>query len=127
MPLEILVVLVVGGISAIAVSLHLLGHSARCVMDEAAARAAWLRQFPGQEVQSVTLAADGHAALVETSAGRGLVWAMGAATTARPLAGAVPQATGKGLRIRLRDYTAPGVTVTLAPAERAIWQERLGS
>lgn len=127
MPLEILVVMVVGGISAIAVALHLLGKSARVMLTEESARAAWARQFPDCPVKSVSLSADAHAALLCTAEGQGLVWALGADTAARSLKGAHLDATDNGLSIRFDDFTAPKVGVALSPAERKAWRETVNA
>ena len=63
MPLELLLVLVIGGIAGIAVLLHVLGFSRSLTFeDEAAARAAWLRAFPDDTVTGVTLSESQSAA-----------------------------------------------------------------
>jgi hypothetical protein len=126
MPLSILLPMVVLGIAGIAVLLHLLGLSRRAVLaDEAAARAAWLREYPGDAPVRVTLCHDRSAALIETGRGRGVVWPMGADTTARHLDGARLTPTRTGLRIDLPDYTAPRVHLTLDAGESARWQATL--
>ena len=121
MPLEILVVMVVGGIGAIALALHLLGKSEPVALTEDSARVAWLRQFPEDQPQVVTVARDGHAALVETPGGRGLVWSFGADTVARKLVGAAVQDTATGLRVSFGDYAAPDLRIALEPDERRHW------
>ncbi|MEQ8899900.1 MAG: hypothetical protein RID11_07105 [Roseovarius sp.] len=126
MPLSILLPMVVLGIACIAVLLHLLGLSRRATLpDAAAARAAWLREFPGDAPVHVTLCQDHSAALIETETGRGVVWPMGADTTARHLTGARTRRTKTGLRLDLPDYTAPRIHLTLAPDEAAAWQDAL--
>lgn len=126
MPLSILLPMVVLGIACIAVLLHLLGLSRRAVLaDEAAARAAWLREFPTDTPLHVTLCQDRCAALIETGRGRGVVLPMGADTTARYLTGARARVGATGLRLDLPDYTAPRIHLTLAPDEVAAWQDAL--
>jgi len=126
MPLSILLPMVALGIAGIAVLLHLLGLSRRAVLaDAAAARAAWLREFPGDAPARVTLCHDRSAALIETETGRGVVWGMGADTTARYLDGARLTSTKTGLRIDLPDYTAPRIHLTLDATEAAHWQDAL--
>lgn len=122
MPLSILLPMVVLGIAGIAVLLHLLGLSQPATFDnEAAARRAWLREFPEDTPTRVILSHDRHAALVETPQGAGIVWPMGADSTARYLDGAQVTQTDTGLRITLPDYTAPRITLTLDPEEARHW------
>lgn len=126
MPLSILLPLVVLGIAGIAVLLHLLGLSRRAVLaDEATARAAWLREFPSDAPARVMLCHDRSAALIETGKGRGVVWPVGADTTARYLTDARASPTKTGLRIDLPDYTAPRIHLTLDAGEAAEWQDAL--
>ena len=122
MPLELLLILVLGGIAGIAGLLHVLGKSARTVLDANSARAAWVRQFPDTPVDDVSVSRDGHAALVRTRHGMGLVWAFGADTVARRLQDFELAAQGTALRVRFHDYTAPGVTLHQSPHERDTWQ-----
>ncbi|QFT94131.1 hypothetical protein FIU86_14870 [Roseovarius sp. THAF9] len=122
MPLSILLPMVVLGIAGIAVLLHLLGLSKPATFeDEAAARRAWLREFPEDTPTRVILSHNRHAALIETANGPGVVWPMGADTTARHLDGARITQTDTGLRIDLPDYTAPRITLTLDPDEASLW------
>jgi len=126
MPLSILLPMVLLGIAGLAGLMHLLGLSRRTrLADAAAARAAWLREFPGDASVTVTLCRDGSAALIATARGHGLVWGVGADTTARHLSGARLLPTRRGLRIDLPDYTAPHIRLSLDPDEAAAWQEAL--
>ncbi len=83
MPLIVLLVLVVGGIAGIAVLLHLIGLSKAKVFDQSSARAAWLREWPQACVQDIDLSQDHRVALIHSTHGPGLVWAMGADIAAR--------------------------------------------
>ncbi|EBA15052.1 hypothetical protein RSK20926_04192 [Roseobacter sp. SK209-2-6] len=128
MPLEILLILVIGGIGAIAVLLHLTGRSRLRRMDMTTAGAAWLRQFPESEVKHITLSGDGLAALVfttEDEAPVGLVWSFGDDTVARYLNPLVLRETKKGLQFRLPDFAAPEVSLQLTPEEKQNWQRLL--
>jgi len=130
MPLELLLILVVGGISAIALLLHLSGRSQPKVMTEPQAREAWFRQFPENPILELTLAKDGHAALVRTgddNAPLGLVWSFGADTVARFLEGAKLSPCQQGLHLHLADFSAPAVQLHLSQAEAALWQELIES
>ena len=124
MPLSVLLPLVMFGIAGIAVLLHLLGWSRPAVLeDETAAQEAWLEEFPDDPPKRIVLSHDKHAALVETPKGRGVVWPMGADTTARYLDGAKISTTTNGLRITLPDYTAPRVHLTLDRDEADQWPQ----
>jgi hypothetical protein len=123
MPLSILLPMVIAGIAGIALLLHLLGLSKPALIaDEAHARRAWLREYPDDPPLRVMLCRARSAALIETARGYGVVWPMGADTTARPLAGARLAATGSGLTLDLPDYTAPRIRLRLSPEEAAQWQ-----
>ena len=125
MPLELLLILVVGGIAAIALLLHLTGRSGLTVLDEGQTRKAWVRQFPESPIADLTLARDGHAALIRTaddSAPLGLVWSFGADTVARFLDDAKLSPCKKGLHLRIADFSAPAVQLHLNQPEAMLWQ-----
>jgi hypothetical protein len=123
-----LLVLVVGGIGAIALALHLLGLSERKVfVDAHEAGAVWDSEFPDAPVRHGTLSDDRHAALIDTKGGqRGVVWPMGADATARYLSGAKITKTKNGLNIRLPDFTAPRISLRLGEGEVGKWAETGG-
>ncbi|SLN64092.1 hypothetical protein PEL8287_03516 [Roseovarius litorisediminis] len=122
MPLSILLPMVVIGIAGLVLLLHLLGLSHPATLTgDADARAAWAREFPDDTATRVILSHDHHAALIETARGTGIVWHMGADTTARYLAGAHITRTARGLRIDLPDYTAPHINLTLDADEADKW------
>ena len=122
MPLGILLPLVICGIAGIAVLLHVLGRSKPAsLVDEHAARAAWSDEFPDDPATTVVLSHDHRAALLQTRKGPGLVWPMGADTTARFLTDAKITQTTTGLRIDLPDYTAPHIDLRLDPDEARRW------
>lgn len=122
MPLPVLLVLVIGGIAGIALLLHLTGRSRVLVMSAEDARTAWHRHMPDDEILDVIVSYTGHAALVTTSQGPGLVWAFGADTTARHLRDYDMLETEDGLQILFHDFTAPSVTLRLTEPERAHWR-----
>lgn len=125
MPLNVLIILVVGGISLIAMLLHGLGKSRLTVLSSEGARTAWNRHFPDDEVIDVTVAQDGHAALVQTSEGPGLLWSFGADTVARHLRNFDLLEKAGSLRIKFHDFTAPRVTLHLNEIERPVWQKMM--
>ncbi len=125
MPLYILLALVVGGIAVIGVLLHGLGKSRLTVLNRDSARAAWRRHFPGDDLRAVTIAANGHAALVETASGPGLLWSFGADTVARHLRDFELKSEPDRLCVNFHDFTAPRVTLHLTDAERRLWQKMM--
>lgn len=125
MSLNILLILVVGGIAVLALLLHVLGKSRRMVLTTEDARTAWHRHFPDDEILGLTVAHDGHAALVQTNQGPGLLWAFGADTVARYLRDFDLVDKPGHLSVIFHDFTAPRVTLHLSDAERPIWQEMM--
>ena len=126
MPLHILGPMVVIGIAGIVVILHLLGLSRTRRFDsEAEARAAWEREMDDAAVTRVILCHNHAAALIETEQGPGVVWPMGADSTARYLSGARIDRTADGIVIRLPDFTAPRIRLRLDPDEAALWLTEL--
>jgi hypothetical protein len=126
MPLHILIILVVGGIGLIALLTYMFGLSKPLRFDsDAVVRAAWLRQFPEDEVSAIHIAPDKSAALIETATGPGIVFALGADSCAHRLEGAEIRDTPGGLRILFHDFAAPRLDVALDPAARARWQQIL--
>lgn len=122
MPLGILIPMVVIGITGITLLLHLLGQSQIVTLaDDEAARSAWLREYPDAMPTRVVLSHDHHAALVETAQGYGVVWPMGADTTARMLRNSQIERTAGGLRIDLADFAAPHINLHLDADEADLW------
>lgn len=129
MPLPLLGALVVLGIGGVVLLVHLLRLSRPLgFADEAAARAAYLADYPDDEVVSVLLADDGHAAVLGTRAGLGLVAALGAGRLTRRLGpgdlSGVEERRG-ALRLRLDDWGAPAVTLACADAARRSEMKRM--
>jgi hypothetical protein len=123
MSLNILVILVIGGIAAIAALLHFSGRSAQRVLSPDEARAEWLRHFPDDPVEDLRVTHDGHAAILRTEQGPGLLWAFGTDTVARQLRDFDLVETERGLRVSFHDMTAAAVTLHLDADERGTWQE----
>ena len=122
MPLPILFALVVLGIAGVIALVHLSGVSSPKTFDtEDDARAAWAREFPDLPAGTVTLTAKRAAALVMTDDGPGLIWPMGADSTARLLRGARAKALPTGLDLHLPDRSAPRLRLVLTPQEARAW------
>lgn len=128
MSLTVLIALVVAGIAGVALLIHTTGLSQpRRFTTEAEARAAWTREFPLTDVTGVTLCRSGRAALIATPSDPGVVWPMGADSTARGLTNARVTPREGGLTLHLPDYAAPTVRLHLDPDEIALWAERIGT
>jgi hypothetical protein len=125
MPLNVLLILVVGGISLIALLLHVLGKSRRITLSREDARAAWHRHFPDDQILDVTVASDGHAALVQTGQGPGLLWSFGADTVARHLRDYDLLDQPDHVKVIFHDFSAPSAILHLTKAERAAWQKMM--
>ena len=123
MPLYILLLLVVGGISGVALLLHVLGKSKPVVLSANDARTAWLRLFPDDTISDIKIAENGRAALIATEHGPGLVWSFGIDTVARYLTDFSLSETKTRLKVKFHDFSAPKVSLTLTETERAIWRE----
>ena len=126
MPLTILGPLVVIGILAIALILHLLGRTApRRFASEAEARDAWAREYPENMAVTVLLSSDNRAALIRATRGLGLVWCFGDDTVARVVTKSKTRPTAKGLAFERREFAARHINVTLNADDLATWQTQL--
>lgn len=122
MPLEILLVLVVGGIAGVTVLLHLTGRSQRYVLSPETASRQWARHFPDDTVLDVTVAHDHHAALVRTEKGPGLLWSFGADTVAQHLLNYDLLDRTNGFEILFHDFGTPKAIIQLDEFERTHWR-----
>lgn len=129
MPLEILGVLVVLGIGGVVLLVHLTRLSKPALLtDEAAARAAFLADYPDARIRAAHLADDNRAALIEAEDAPGLVAVIGAGRLTRRLApGEVSalKAHETGLRLRLADWSAPEIDFACADGARRDTLKRL--
>ncbi|MCE8006888.1 hypothetical protein [Aestuariivita sp.] len=122
MPIELLLILVVVGIAGIAGLTWLAGLAKPRELDEQDARSEWARHYPDDQIASVWITHDQHAALVITEQGPGLLWVMGADTVARHLLDFDIMDEPHGLSVLFHDYTAPKVHLHLDEDERLVWQ-----
>jgi hypothetical protein len=119
MTLELLLTLVGGAITGIALLLHLTGHSRSFdIADTRIARQEWLRHFPDDTFRAAYLGA--NAALIDSEPGMGLLRPFGADTVARRIHRLTE--TPKGINIDFADFAAPALTLTLDPQTRATWR-----
>jgi len=122
MPLEILLVLVVGGIAGITLLLHLTGKSRVRMLTPENARSEWLRHAPDDDIIDVTVAHDRRSALVRTHTGNGLLWSFGADTVARHLLDFDWLDHPDGFEIQFHDFSTPKVIIRLDDFERPHWR-----
>lgn len=125
MSLTLLVFIVVAGIAAVVIAVHMTGGSVRAELDgEEAARRRFAEDFPDLAPASVWLTRDRCAAIIGLEDGRvGIVRALGGKfltrlVTAGDLVGA-PRASDGTVCVRLRDFTWRGGVFRFADAEEA--------
>lgn len=123
MPLEILLVLVVGGIAGVTLLLHLTGRSQQFNLSANSARDQWIRHFPDDTVIDVTVAHNGHAALVRTETGPGLLWSFGADTVAQHLLDYDLLDRTDGFEIQFHNFGTPKAIIHLDEFERRHWRD----
>lgn len=121
MSLTVLIGLVVAGIALIALLLHLTGRSRRRSLDQDSARGEWLRHFPGDDIREIVVSNDGHAAILLTDEGPGLLWAFGADTVGRRLQDFDLIEDGDSLLVQFHDFATPSVRLTLDDFEKTHW------
>ena len=125
MSLPLLVAIVVVGIAAVVIAVHMTGGSRVARLDdEAAARERFGDDHPDLEVRRVFLTADGRAAILDLADGRaGIVHALGGKFLTRLVGAAdvagAPRASGGRLALRLRDFTWPGGVFVFAQDQDA--------
>ncbi|WP_170762214.1 hypothetical protein [Ruegeria lacuscaerulensis] len=122
MPLEILLVLVVGGIVGITVLLHLTGKSRIRALTPESVRSEWLRHAPDDDIIDITIAHDRRSALIRTETGNGLLWSFGADTVARHLLDFDWLEHPEGFEVQFHDFSTPKVIIRLDEFERPHWQ-----
>jgi hypothetical protein len=125
MSLTLLVIIVVAGIAAVVIAVHMTGGSARATLDgEEAARLRFADDFPEVAPASVWLTRDGSSAIIGLQDGRvGIVHALGGKfltrlVTADDLVG-TPRASEGAVTLRLRDLTWHGGTLIFDDMEQA--------
>ncbi len=121
MPLEILLVLVVGGIAGITAMLHLTGRSRLRVLTPETAASEWLRHAPDDVVIDITIANDQHSALIRTETGNGLLWSFGADTVARHLLDFDRIDRPDGFEVQFHEFGMSKVLIRLDEFERLHW------
>lgn len=126
MPLELLLPIVVIGITLIVLMTHLFGFSKKFdISSDAIARARWSREWEADKIGDVVLCENGTAALLDTDQGAGVLWAFGADTTTARLDHVDVARTKDGLKLKLHNFTAPVLHLTLSPTEADLWQQKI--
>ncbi|WP_316013699.1 hypothetical protein [Roseobacter sp. HKCCA0434] len=126
MGLELLAVLVAGGITGIVLLVHFTGGSAALVFtDDDDVRAAWAADMPDIPLADITRNAAGTAALVRTRDGRtGLIWSFGADAVSRLMPPDTLRAIDTcedGLRLHFLAFETPSAFVGLTRDELPDW------
>lgn len=125
MSLTLLVFIVVAGIAAVVVAVHMTGGSVRAKLDgEEAARLRFADDFPDLVPASVWLTRDRCAAIIGLNDGRvGIVHALGGKFLTRLVAAGdligTPRASNSAVAVRLRDFTWHGGAFAFADTEEA--------
>lgn len=120
MGLELLVAMVVVGVSGVVLIVHLTGGSRRARLDDAAAaRARFAVDFPDPGIMAVHLTKDGDAAFLALDDRRvGIVAAIGDRFLTRMVGTSdladEPRVAGAVLTLHLRDFTWKGGSFTFA-------------
>lgn len=131
MNLAMLAAMVVAGVGAVVLAVHLSGGSvAARLADPAAARARFAIDFPDLAIGAVHLTLDGGGAFLALGDGRvGIVKAVGDRFLTRVVSGPdladAPRLRDSTLVLGLRDFTWPGGTFTFAGPDEARAVERL--
>ena len=121
MPLDILVILVVVGISGVVLLTWWLGWSKPALLSSTeVAKTEFLRDYSGLEIGDVVLAADGTAALLRLSDhATGLIFSFGDRFVARQLTAQTVRAIDvqagpaeTAVTLKLADFSAPSVSLT---------------
>ncbi|MBO6719876.1 MAG: hypothetical protein JJ913_18130 [Rhizobiaceae bacterium] len=125
MSLTLLVVMVVVGVAAIVVAVHLTGGSNNATLSDAqAAKARFASDFADIGVETVWLTEDGTAAFLALEDSRvGIVAGFGDRFLTRILtaaeAGGVPVVDGRTVTLRMNDFTWRGGTFVFADEDQA--------
>ena len=114
MSLTLLVAIVVVGIAAVVIAVHMTGGSRTATLaDAAAARRRFAEDFPDIRARKVHLTSARNAAFLELDAGKvGMVQSFGGKYLTRLVAAgdlaSTPKAEGNATLVRLRDFTWKG-------------------
>ena len=123
MSLTLLVVMVVVGIGAIVIAVHLTGGTQTATLDDAeAAKRRFAADFADLAIRDVWLTADRHAAILALEDGRaGIVSALGDRFLTRIVGSgdAAPVANGTTVSLGIDDFTWRGGTFTFASEREA--------
>ena len=130
MPLPLLGALVVFGIGGLVLLIHLFGWTRRpAFADTDEAAQALLTDYPHAAIKSAELADDGRSALFVLPNAIGYAAPFGDGRLTRVIeAGDLKSvdAAGDGLTLRLTDYTAPRLSISMRdPKAQDTWRRRL--
>ncbi|MGI9353413.1 MAG: hypothetical protein ACR2O3_17775 [Rhizobiaceae bacterium] len=119
MPLSVLALFVVLGVSAVVVSVYVFGDNAGRKLDENTARKRFTRDFPGFDPQTIVISDDGYDALLvsDNDSRSGLVHRIGKNYLTRLLErGSLRkmELTGQGIDLYVNDFTLQKISFSLA-------------
>lgn len=126
MPLEVLASIVVVGLGLVYAMMKVMKFDRQLRLSGADdVRAEWAADNPTAPAQEVIVALAGQAALVRSRRGWGVLWVMGIDTASHDLAGASVHPHKHGLKLKLHDFSAPSVVLTLTEDEIPVWRKKI--
>ncbi|MZR13571.1 hypothetical protein GQE99_11145 [Maritimibacter sp. DP07] len=121
MPLWLLGIIVVVGLTAIWVFMRLYGFDKSLKLTHEMAGQEFTTDNPGLVAEDIVLARSGQAALIRAAGDTYVLWVMGQDVATHNLARARVTEAPEGVTLRLPDFAAPKVTIHLTDDEKRTW------
>ncbi|MAM63744.1 hypothetical protein [Maritimibacter sp. UBA3975] len=122
MPLWLLGIIVVVGLTAIWLVMRVYGFDRPLTLTHEVVAQEFAVDNPGLTPEDIHLAKSGQSALVHAGGSTYVLWVMGQDVATHDLAKARVSDAESGLTLRLPDFAAPRVTLTLTEDEKARWK-----
>ena len=122
MPLWLLGTIVVVGLAAIWIIMRVFGFNRTLTLTHELAAEEFATDNPGLVPEDIILAKSGKSALIHAGGSTYLLWVMGVDVATQNLAKARVADAPDGLTLRLPDFAAPRVSLTLTPDEKSTWK-----
>ena len=122
MPLWLLGSIVVVGLAAIWLIMRVYGFDRPLVLTHEIAADEFTTDNPGLVPEDIHLAKSGQSALIHAGGSTYVLWVMGQDVATHNVARARVSEADTGLTLRLPDFAAPRVTLTLTEDEKARWK-----